>query len=387
MFEPKILTKNIKKFRMAKGVSQTELAGILGISPQSVSKWECGNTIPDIVNLCAMAEFFNVSLESFIGSPEKNGKLMIGVDGGGTKTEFVMFDENGNILDRTVLSGCNPNVVGVDGAVSVLKSGINELLSKNPGVAGIYIGAAGFLLSNKVSEIKNKLMEAYPNVKLRCKSDMLNVVASCTNSDKCIGAVCGTGFVTYAKIKGELIRYGGWGYLLSQKGSGFDIGRDAIYSALDDEEGTGKNTLITQMIKDKISFPLENLVSAVYKNGQAYIASFAPVVFDAYEAGDKLAENILKENAYAVSDILNFISDKYQITKNVVLSGSLISSNDIYIGLIKEKLNSGIEVIVPNLPQIYGACRLCADMCGVDARELEKNFVTDYNKLNGVKLC
>lgn len=380
MFEPEILKKNIKKFRTIKGISQTELAVQLGISPQSVSKWECGNSIPDIENLCAMAELFNVSLENFIGSPEKSSKLMIGIDGGGTKTEFVMFDDKGNIFDRTVLEGCNPNVVGVNGAVSVLKSGINELLSKNPNVSGIYIGAAGFLLSNKVSEIKDKLMEAYPNVKLKCKSDMLNVVASCTKSEKCIGAICGTGFVTYAKINDELIRYGGWGYLLNKKGSGFDIGSEAIYSALAEKEGTGEKTLITELLEKKISFPLSNLISEVYKNGQAYIASFAPIVFDAYNEGDKIAEKILKENAYSVCEILNFVSEKHKITKNVVLSGSLISSSDIYIGLIREKLNPQIECIVPTLPQIYGACRLCADMCDVDSNEFESNFIKDYNK-------
>ena len=51
MFQMKQLAENIRKFRSAKKLTQTELAAILKISPQSVSKWECGLTAPDIENL------------------------------------------------------------------------------------------------------------------------------------------------------------------------------------------------------------------------------------------------------------------------------------------------------------------------------------------------
>lgn len=379
MFNPELFADNIKKFRKIRGVSQTELARYLGISPQSVSKWESGNSIPDVWNLCALAEFFNISIESLAGTEEKMKKVMIGVDGGGSKTEFVMFDESGNILGRTVLSGCNPNSVGFEEALNILQSGISELSKINLNLKGIYIGSAGFLLSNVSDRIKEKLTDIYPNVKIRCKSDMLNVVASCTDSDKCIGAVCGTGYVAYAKIGDELIRYGGWGYMLEKYGSGYSIGREAMGAALDDIEGTGNKTLLTKLIEDTYKKSADMLIGKAHKCGPSFVAGLAPLVFEAYKKGDCVAEKILKRNAYAVADALNNISLKHKITKNVVLSGSIISADDTYITLIKEKLNKDIECIVPKLPQIYGACRLCAAMCQISDSSFEENFIKGYS--------
>ena len=48
MFNIEQLSQNIKKFRTAKSLSQMELAAVLGVSAQSVSKWECGISVPDI---------------------------------------------------------------------------------------------------------------------------------------------------------------------------------------------------------------------------------------------------------------------------------------------------------------------------------------------------
>ena len=53
MFNSEVLASNITAFRKAKGISQQALAAALSISPQSVSKWECGASVPDIENLCA----------------------------------------------------------------------------------------------------------------------------------------------------------------------------------------------------------------------------------------------------------------------------------------------------------------------------------------------
>lgn len=54
---------NIKKLREENQITQQQLADSLGISYQAVSKWECGTTIPDVVLLPQIAEFFNVTID------------------------------------------------------------------------------------------------------------------------------------------------------------------------------------------------------------------------------------------------------------------------------------------------------------------------------------
>ena len=57
----------ISELRKAKGISQQDLAGVLGVSFQSVSKWETGATMPDITLLPAIAEYFEVSVDELLG--------------------------------------------------------------------------------------------------------------------------------------------------------------------------------------------------------------------------------------------------------------------------------------------------------------------------------
>lgn len=64
------LSKNIIKLRKEKKLTQLELANALNYSDKSVSKWENGDTIPDIEVIKRLADFFNISVDSLIGSPE-----------------------------------------------------------------------------------------------------------------------------------------------------------------------------------------------------------------------------------------------------------------------------------------------------------------------------
>lgn len=58
---------NIKEYRLKKGYTQEQLANELGVSPQTVSRWETGITYPDIVMLPVIAELFGTSIDHLLG--------------------------------------------------------------------------------------------------------------------------------------------------------------------------------------------------------------------------------------------------------------------------------------------------------------------------------
>ena len=60
--------ENIKNLRKKKEITQEELAEYLGISFQSISKWERGDGLPDITMLPDIADFFNISIDDLIGA-------------------------------------------------------------------------------------------------------------------------------------------------------------------------------------------------------------------------------------------------------------------------------------------------------------------------------
>lgn len=61
------LSENLKKYRILKNLTQEDVAGYLGITSQSVSKWERGETYPDITFLPALANIFETSVDLLIG--------------------------------------------------------------------------------------------------------------------------------------------------------------------------------------------------------------------------------------------------------------------------------------------------------------------------------
>ncbi len=61
------ISENIKKYRQQKCMTQSQLAGVFGVSEQAVSRWENGNTYPDITLLPAIADYFGITLDELMG--------------------------------------------------------------------------------------------------------------------------------------------------------------------------------------------------------------------------------------------------------------------------------------------------------------------------------
>ena len=68
---------NLLYLRNLKGLSQEQVAEAVGISRQSYSKWEQGDTFPDIDKCDKLAKFYGVTIDSLIHSDEKIGKTKI----------------------------------------------------------------------------------------------------------------------------------------------------------------------------------------------------------------------------------------------------------------------------------------------------------------------
>ncbi|WP_035779730.1 helix-turn-helix domain-containing protein [Butyrivibrio sp. MC2013] len=61
------LDENIRKYRKSIGLTQEELAEAFGVTVGAVSKWESGSTVPDILTMMEMADFFDISLDVLVG--------------------------------------------------------------------------------------------------------------------------------------------------------------------------------------------------------------------------------------------------------------------------------------------------------------------------------
>ena len=239
MYDPSILSENIRSYRKLRGMTQSELAERLFVTPQNISKWELGQSTPDVMNLCRLAEVLCVGVERLLGAPTDGAvRSLIAIDGGGTKTETVLFTEEGEVIGRHISGGSNPNTHGLDAAVSAIRSGLEALSVSEMAVTYIYAGIAGCGSGEAARAMASAIKRVCPTAKVNVQSDIRNVISAAEIAEDCIAVITGTGVSVFASVGERLQRYGGWGYLYDRSYSGYDLGREAIRTTLAEEEGT-----------------------------------------------------------------------------------------------------------------------------------------------------
>lgn len=382
MFRPEVLASNIKKYRIRKGITQPELAEQLFVSSQAISKWECAQSVPDLPNLWKLSNFLEVSVDKLLGNyPYSDGsKCLIGIDGGATKTEFALFTEEGRIIERVLLEGCNPNVCGLERTCAILKKGVDTLLNVCSDVSGLFAGMAGYMSGDHAQKLQAYFAQTYPALQVSMGSDIWNVITSGGGGDDCIAVICGTGFVIYANKKEELKRVGGWGYLLDNKGSGCDLGRDCLRVALAQYDGFGPKTMLYDMVEEKLEGDIWKNISKIYAGGNSFIASFAPLVLEAYHRGDRQAALILEENTNRIAELVNYTAKAYECGPEVIISGGLLDHDSTMTDMVASKLLPRLRIIKPSLPQIYGACARSCKLFGEMRDGFRERFEENYQR-------
>ncbi|MBQ4630064.1 MAG: XRE family transcriptional regulator [Clostridia bacterium] len=383
MMNAENFSKNLKKYRQMRGISQNNLAKVLYVSAQSVSKWEKGTSFPDISNLCAIANALEITCDKLFEneSPDDNNKYFIGIDGGGTKTEMVLFRHDGEILHRLVTSGSNPNVIGMDECCKVICDGIGELLSHGVSVCGVFAGIAGSGVGDNARLIEVFIKAKFPAMTVKVCSDSANVISSVRGCTDGVGVIWGTGF-TVCVYKGETSRrFAGWGYLFEELGSGFAIGKAVLKHCLECNDSMKERTLLCDMAEKALGGKIGDRLGHIYTKDKDYVASFARTAFEAYRKGDETAKKIVSESIEWMANIIVHAIEVTNCPKTVVISGGLTANADILHDVIGKCIPGDVKIIIPDMPQIYGACLMCLKECKMSScatEEFEEKFKADY---------
>lgn len=215
-------------------------------------------------------------------------ELLIGIDGGGTKTDFLVCDSSGIVLKQIRTGPSNPVDIGIEQAIATLNGGLCEIQDSFPDcfIASIYAGLSGGSFGTMKQQINSRLRTLVsPKTIVENDTDGLNPMLYEFAGGDGAAVIAGTGSVGFCKKDGQVLRIGGYGYLFDKGGSGYDYGRDAIYHALCALDGKGEKTLIVKLLEARIG-DIRASLPDLYHKGKAYIASFAPIVFEAYRQGD-----------------------------------------------------------------------------------------------------
>lgn len=94
----KLFSQNLRRLRIDKGLTQEQLAGILGVGVQSVSRWECANTLPDVLLLPEIARLYGVTVDDLYredarGYPSYAQRLLAVYEASGRSEDFLAAEQ------------------------------------------------------------------------------------------------------------------------------------------------------------------------------------------------------------------------------------------------------------------------------------------------------
>ncbi len=365
----KHFAKNLKKCRTAAGLSQIRLAEILSYTSKSVSKWETGTALPPAEILPVIAKTLHTDLNTLFDFRE-DPIYFLGIDGGGTKTRFMLTDIDGNILGKTVLGASNPSSVGYETSIGVIHSGIKELCGNIPyGKISVFAGISGCSLNSNREFLQHSL-DGFKFSNLVVGTDAENVISLGLGDNDGIVSILGTGSITYTSVGGKLRPIGGYGHLIGDIFSGSELGRSCLEAVLYDLDGSGPHTSMTGIVLKRVKDSSE-LLSNLYKNGKIYLASFSDVVFHSVAAGDEVASNILNSSIERFATQLISALDDFESSKAPVpiyFAGGMTYFAPYYIKkiehIISKKHACNINII--SREPVVGAVLLAGAPCVKD---------------------
>lgn len=306
-------------------------------------------------------------------------RYIIGIDSGASSSEVLIvqtplspsISKGGRALARGVTKKYQPinfNVLGIDESLKrliyIIKDSSKKIGLKN--ISYIVAGISGArnekdrkLLATKAAKIlKFKNIAVYPDTAIAFAS-----IFSHRNTN-CGILLAGTGSVLYfVNSRGMIERYGGWGRILGDEGSGYWIAREALNRLTHSFDRRGRKSKLESLINEKFGINKDNIINAVYHNGFD-LAKITKYVFRSAEAGDKISINIIEDAAEKLAD--HFLSLK-KVKAAVALCGSLFTEEKLlekYLRKIVKQEFPHIILIKPERKPVWGAVEIALSHSG-----------------------
>lgn len=284
-------------------------------------------------------------------------KYYIGIDGGGTKTEFVLTDGQGNVLSHTVKEGSNPNDIGIEKSYDILSGGLKEILygkEIEKEDAYIFSGIAGAGITENARALQAMLEKEYPNVAVA--SDLMNAWELCLEGEDGLVVICGTGICCCVFENGTMKTVGGYGYLFEDGGSAYAYGRDAINSALKAEDGIGEKTVLLEYFQACLGKSIRSNLGKLQRKGKFFVASFCPLVFQGYADKDNVCKKIIDNNFENTTELIKgALSVAAKEIRKIAFIGG-VSKEPLFQEYIKKEFGDKQLIFCQEKP-VFGALR------------------------------
>lgn len=223
----------------------------------------------------------------------------LGIDGGGTKTRGVLGDET-TVLATAVSGGCNVVRLGETQARASLHAVVGQVcvIAKvsTDQIQAVCIGAAGAARPEIAAKLRSILAQIDPQftAHIEVVGDAVIALEAAFGSSPGVIAIAGTGSIVYGRdASGHTARAGGWGFAISDEGSGHWIGRHAISTLLRARD-EGSETALTALILEAWKLDsIDALIQCANATPPPEFPRLFPIVARAAGEGDVIARELL----------------------------------------------------------------------------------------------
>jgi N-acetylglucosamine kinase-like BadF-type ATPase len=301
-------------------------------------------------------------------------KLVVGVDGGGTRTRAVVLDGD-RVLGEGASGPSNPLRVGIANGAAAIREAIDKACSAasidRDDLVAAGVGLAGVRRKDIRTRMRDVLIETLGIKNIELMTDGEIALYGATDGAPGIVVISGTGSICVgANRQGKHVFAGGWGPVAGDEGSGSWIARRALQAVAQATDERGPKTALTRAACEyfQVAVP-DDLATAVYAPTVTNdrIAGFSKYVIEAARAGDVVARNILADAgrelgkaAVAVIRRLKMEHERFQ----VAFVGGVFAAGEFVIAPLREDLAQIAKkafIAPPNFSPTVAAGRLAQE--------------------------
>lgn len=316
----------------------------------------------------------------------KSAELVLGIDAGATKTTAAIGTA-GKIIGIGKSGSANIHTTASKDIIKHLRAAVEVAwkLNKVPGAekfSSIVVGMAGIDSPQDQMTAEKLVMQALQpwlssHTKLRVVNDIHIVRRSGSNNPYGVALIAGTGTHAFGITKqGDIAYAGGLEYILSDEGSGYDMGLKVLRAAVKSADGRTKHTHLEDAVLKKYHIKsvraLERIVYHSQKFDKSDIAKLAKLVDEFAATGDWRAKEIINETLHELVALVGAVISRLHLQHDIfdiVIVGGVFEISSVpfvsrFTSAIK-KIAPRAGVVMPEHPPVWGAIRLAQDQLQV----------------------
>ncbi len=274
--------------------------------------------------------------------------LYLGIDAGGTKTDCAVSN-GAELLGQATGASCKLARVGKERGRENLQSVIHQAcgvahVAPNE-VQHVCIGMAGASLAEAVHWAQQTIRELTPDSTIYVAGDHVIAHRAAFGTSPGVLVIAGTGSIAFGRNQnGETARAGGWGPNISDEGSAFWVGREAVAAALRSFD-FGSNQGLLGTIADHWKIAPEEVIRLA-NSAEPRFAELAGPVAQAAEQGDEQAREIADRAGKALAGLAGAVIQKLWVqggTVPVALAGGVLQGS----ALVRQAFKDAMRIQQP----------------------------------------